>query len=289
MRSQFGYHIILSLWHHNPTLESGREELKAYLSDQKLADLVYQKAREAVVAVAGQEDIRGALKNLDFTVEIRETGLRQRDEAMAFSDLSYDMMDEIFSIREIGLVGNPVDHAQGVAVPRLLEVELPRPGTFQEFRQQAEADYMEAKVKELMAAEAEKLSAEGIRQANLTAAAKAQGFSVSTSQEFTVNGTPDQVIGYDSSFNRAAFALETGAVSTPQTVQDNVVVFQVKSRSPFDEAAFERQQTTLRAQLLENRQDTYFQEYVSRAREELFRSRKITINQRALDQASLVF
>jgi parvulin-like peptidyl-prolyl isomerase len=120
-------------------------------------------------------------------------------------------------------------------------------------------------------------------------AAKAQGLSVKTSQEFTMNGMPDPEIGSNSSFNQAAFALETGAVSAPQPVFDNVAVFQVKSRTPFDEAAFKKQEPLLRMQLLENRQDMYFREYVNRAREEMTKSGKITLNQRALDQASLYY
>jgi len=289
VRSQYGYHIILSLAHENPTLESSREQLTAMARDRKLMETVRQKAAEAGDAALKQADPVEAVKNLDFSAEVRETGLRQRDEAMTDLGASPEMIDEIFSLREVGAIGTPVEHALGFAVPKLLQVELPRPGTFDEFRQQAVADYADAKAKELMDAEAQKLSTEGIKQANLTVAAKAQGLSVKTSQEFTVNGIPDPEIGSNSSFNQAAFALETGAVSTPQPLLDDVVVFQVRSRTPFDEAAFEKQQPALRTQMLEERQDTYFQEYVNRAREEMIRTGKITINRNALDQAALYY
>ena len=289
VRSQFGYHIIKSLWYNNPTLESSREQLEAMARDRKLADLVRQKAEEAAAAAANQADINEAVKNLDFTVEVREIGLQQRDEAPLDLGISPDMVDDIFSLREIGAFGNPVEHALGFAVPKLTQVELPRPGTLDEFKQQAEADYTDAKAKELMDAEAQKLSTEGIKLSNLTVAAKAQGLSVKESQEFTINGIPDPEIGANSSFNQAAFALETGAVSAPLPVLDNIVVFQVKSRTPFDEAAYERQQPALRTQLLEERQDRYFEEYVNRVRDEMYRSGKITANRRALDQASLYY
>ena len=292
VRSQYGYHIILSLGYQNPTLESSREELDAMARDRKLAEMVRRKAEEARDAAVKQTDganLNEVVKNLDFTVEVRETGLQQRDEISSDTGISPEMIDDIFSLREVGAFGNPVEHTLGYAVPRLKQVELPKPGTFDEFRQQAETDYADAKAKELMDAEAQKLSSEGITQANLTAAAKAQGLSVTTSQEFTINGIPDTEIGSNSSFNQAAFALETGAVSAPQTILDNIVVFQVKSRTPFDEAAFEKQMPVLRTQLFENRQDEYFQEYVNRTREEMTRSGKITINRSALDQASLYY
>ena len=292
VRSQYGYHIILSLGHENPTLESSREQLTSIASDRKLMETVRQKAEEAGLIALRQtdsNDLSEDVKKLGFDVEVRETGLRQRDETMTDPGISPEMMDEIFSLREVGAVGNPVAHTMGFAVPKLLQVELPRPGTLDEFRKNAEADYAEAKAKEFMDAEAQKLSTEGIKLANLTVAAKAQGFSVKTSEEFTINGTPDPEIGSNASFNQAAFALETGAVSEPQPLLDNVVVFQVKSRTPFDEAAFEKQQPALRMQLLESRQDEYFQEYVKRAREEMTKTGKIKINRNALDQAALYY
>ena len=289
VRSQYGYHIIKSIWHSNPTLESSRKELDDAARNRKLAELVRQKAEEAITAVEKQADTAEAVKKLDFTVEIRETGLRQRDDVPMDQGISPEMMDDIFSLREVGAFGKPVEHMLGFAVPRLTQVELPRPGTLDEFKQQAEADYTDSKAKELLDAEAQKLSVEGIKLSNLTMAAKAQGLSVKTSQEFTINGIPDPEIGANSSFNQAAFALEIGAVSAPQSLIEDVVVFQLKSRTPFDEAAFEKQKPALRTQLLENRQDIYFQEYVNRAREEMTRSGKITISQRALDQASLYY
>jgi len=292
VRSQYGYHIILSLGYQNPTLESSREELDAMARDRKLAEMVRRKAEEARDAAARQTagaNLNDAVKNLDFTVEVRETGLQQRDDIPSDSGVSPEMIDDIFSLREVGAFGNPVEHTLGYAVPRLKQVELPKPGTLEEFRQQAETDYADAKAQELMEAEAQKLSSDGIMQANLTIAAKAQGLSVNTSQEFTINGIPDPEIGSNSSFNQAAFALETGAVSAPQAILENIAVFQVKSRTPFDEADFEKQKTALRAQLLENRQDEYFQEYVNRARDGMTSSGKITINRSALDQASLYY
>jgi len=289
VRSQYGYHIIKSLRHESPTLESSREQLSDIVRGNKLMEMVRQKAEEARAAAVKQTDLREAIKNLDFTVEVHETGLQQRDDPPADSGMSPDMIDDIFSLREIGAIGKPVEHMLGFAVPRLAQVELPRPGTLDEFRRQVETDYADAKAKELMDAEAQKLSTEGINLANLTAAAKAQGFSVKTSQEFTRTGTPDPEIGSNTSFNQAAFALETGAVGAPQTLLDNVVVFQVKSRSPFDEAAFEKQKNAFRTQVLENRQDRYFQEYVNRSRDEMSNSGKITISRTALDQATLYF
>jgi len=254
-----------------------------------LRSIVLQKAEEAKAAALEHASLEDAIKSLDFSVEIHQTGLWQRDESAIDPDLSPEILEDIFSLREVGAIGNPIEHAQGFAVPKLAKVELPGPGSFAEFRQKAEDDYVDVKAKELMNDAAQKLSAEGGSLANLTMAAKAQGLSVQTSEEFSRNGTIDSEIGSNAVISQTAFDLETGAVSAPQSIKDDTIVFQVKSRSPFDEAAFEKQKFALGAQLLQNRQDMYFREYMGRAREEMTKSGKISTNRRALDQAALLY
>ena len=286
VRTDYGYHIIKVLQHENPTLESSREQLQTMVLQRKLYELTQQKAEEVAKAIEAQSDIRKAVENLSFTTQVQNTELMERDADSTNADLSPELRDNIFSLKEIGSVGKPVEHPIGFAVARLAEVQLPRPGTFDEFKSQAEQNYIDAKARELMEAEAQKLSTEGIKGKDLAAAAKTLGLRVKNSQEFTQTGTPDPEIGTNTAFNRAAFALGTGEVSTPQLVLDNLIVFQVMSRSQFDEEAFKKQENALRLQLLQNLQDTYFQEYVRRTRDELANSNKIKIYEQAMEQAT---
>ena len=286
VRTDYGYHIIKVLQHETPTFESSRDQLQAMVLQRKLYELTQQKAEEVAKAIEAKNDLREAVGSLNFTTQVQDTGLMERDTDSANADLSPELRDNIFSLKEIGSIGKPVAHPIGFAVARLTEVQLPKPGTFDEFKSQAEQDYIDARAKELMDAEAQKLSAEGIKGKDLAAAAKAMGLRIKNSQEFTLTGTPDPEIGTNTAFNRTAFAMETGAVSTPQLVLDNSVVFQVMSRSQFDEEAFKNQEAALRLQMLQNLQDTYFQEYVRRARDEMANSKKIKIYEQALEQAT---
>ena len=136
---------------------------------------------------------------------------------------------------------------------------------------------------ELMQASAKKLSEEANKQANLEKAAKGMSLAIKTSQPFNISGTPSPEIGANPSFTQAAFDLAPGQVSAPLPLLDNQVVMQMKSRSPFDEAAFQKQKTDLREKLLESNRDPYFQDYVRRVTEELEKAGKIRINPKALE------
>jgi hypothetical protein len=59
---------------------------------------------------------------------------------------------------------------------------------------------------------------------------------------------------------------------------------QVKSRSSFDDAAFQKQKAALKDKLLEANQDPYFQEYIRKATEELEKAGKVRVNPKALEE-----
>ena len=171
----------------------------------------------------------------------------------------------------------------GFAVPKLIEVQMAKPGDFAQFRGQVEQEYIDSKAKELLQAEAKKLSDAARGQGSLEKAAKQMGWSVKTSQPFNISGTPDPEIGANPSFNNVAFELQPGGVSDPLPLLDNQAVLQVKSRSPFDESAFQKQKAQLRTKLLQASQDMYFQDYVRKVTEELEKAGKIRINAKALE------
>jgi peptidyl-prolyl cis-trans isomerase D len=287
VHTNFGYHIIKVLKREKPTLESSRISLMAAIIQRKAKALAKQKAEEAVSIAKQTKDLNAAAQKLGIVPEIKETGFFQKEDNPRDFEISQVLRDEIFELKDTNPIGKPVEHPMGFAVPKLAGVQMPRPGTFAEFQTQVEKDYIDAKAKELAQAEAAKLSSEAMKLASLEKAAKAAGLSVKKSQEFTITGTPAPEIGANTPFNKAAFDLQPGAVSTPQSILDNVAVFQVQSRSPFDEAAFQKQKPDLRKQLLESKQNPYFQEYLRRIKEELEKAGKIRINAKVLESATL--
>jgi peptidyl-prolyl cis-trans isomerase D len=286
VRTEYGYHIIKVLKHELPTLESSKGRLTAVILQRKAQSLAKQKAEETATIANQLKDLSAAAKKAGIAGEIKETGFFQKEDNPSDLGISQALRDEIFELKELNPIGKAIEAPMGFAIPKLAGVQLPRPGTLAEFQAQVEKDFIDSKAKELAQAEASKVSAEAIKLSSLEKAAKAAGVIVRKSQEFTISGTPDPEIGANTPFNKAAFDLQLGAISAPQSILDNFAVFQVKSRSPFDEAAFQKQKSELRKQLLESLQTPYFQEYLRKTREELEKAGKITINTKVLDKAA---
>jgi peptidyl-prolyl cis-trans isomerase D len=283
VRSQYGYHIIKVMRRETPTLELSRRLLEADIRIKKAQEIARKKAEEAALLAEKNKDLNLAAKDLGVAVEIKETPLFQKDDASVERDAPQALRDEVFRMKDINSIGKVVEHTVGFAVPKLIEVQMAKPGDFAQFRGQVEQEYIDSKAKELLQAEAKKLSDAARGQGSLEKAAKQMGWSVKTSQSFNISGTPDPEIGANPAFNNVAFELQPGDVSDPLPLLDNQAVLQVKSRSPFDEPAFQKEKAQLRTKLLQASQDMYFQDYVRKVTEELEKAGKIRINSKALE------
>ncbi len=286
VRSQYGYHIIQVMKHETPVFEANRPQLMMAVQSRKAQDLAKEKAAAAGQLLQKNKDLNLAAKNLGVAAEVKETPLFTRDDSSFDLFGSQALRDEVFVLKEINAIGKPVEHPLGLAIPKLIEVQMPKPGDFAQFRSQIEKDYIDAKATELMQAAAKKLSDTARTQGSLEKAAKEMGLSTKASKPFNISGTPDAEIGANTPFNRVAFDLPQGGVSSPVPLSENAAVLQVKSRSPFDETAFQQGKAELKAKLLKSGQEIYFQDYVRRMYEELEKAGKIRINPKSLDEVA---
>jgi len=179
-----------------------------------------------------------------------------------------------------------VDHPSGQAIPKLLEIQLPKPPDFTTSRPRVEQDYVDVKTRELIQAEAKKISDETVKSGDLEKTAQRRKLTVKTTPAFKRGGVADPELGNVPQFNDAAFTLAIGAVSHPISLEggNHVAVLQVKSRSDFNEAEFQKQKGDLRNKILSSWKDAYFQQYIRQITESLEKSGKIRINSRAVEQ-----
>ncbi len=287
VRTRYGYHIIKTLRHETPTLEENREALRADLQIKKAREWAKNKAEQAAELTKSRKDLNLVAKDLGVSAEVRETGLFTMEDSPYALDISKELMDEVFALKELQSIGKPVSHPRGYALPKLMEVQLPKAGDFSQSRPQIEKDYIDFKAGERVQSEAEKIADQAAELGSLAKAANANGLKIKTSQEFNITGTPDPEIGTNSSFNKAAFELQPGEVSPPQPLGVNWAVFQVRSRTPFDEKAFQEEKEQLRIQMLQSMREPYFQEFIRQVTEQLEKAGKIRINPKALEEASL--
>jgi len=280
----YGFHIIKVFRHDRPTLESNRSNLFTTIQIRKAKEAARQKAEEAAKLAANQEDFNAIISQLDIQAEVKETDLFNKDENPYAIGISQALRDDIFEIKEIGSLGKVVEHTLGFAFAKLEEVQMARPGQFEEFREQAKNDFVMSKSQELMEAEAERLSDEAVEKESLANAAKNLGYSIKTSPDFKVDESPGAGISDQNAFNTVAFQLEPNSVSEPIPMLDTTAVLMVKSRSSFDETAFEKERDELHNQMYASLQNAYLNDYISSFMEELEESGKIRINPQVLEQ-----
>ena len=285
VKTQFGYHIIKVLRHDIPNFESSRKSLERAVQMDRASELLKKKAAEAGQLAAKQKDLQEVGKEIKIPFEVRETGFLSKDSDPFPNNVSQPLLDEIFRLKNLGDVGNAVEHPSGQAIPKLMETKLPKPPEFTEARDRVEKDYIEIKTAELIQAEARRLVEEARKLGGLDKASAQAGLKVKASSKFKRNDSPDPEIGSMPAFNSAAFEGEIGSISEPITLDggNRITVLQVKSRTGFDEAEYQKQKSQVRERLWTAWKDIYFQEYIRKVTEVLEKAGKIRINQRAID------
>jgi len=288
VRTQFGYHIIKVLSREVPTLEANRKSIEASIQQQRASEVAKAKAAEAARLTETNKDLNAVAKSLGVPAQVRETGLMAKNSDPLANGISQQMLDEVFQLKEINSIGKPVEHPMGQAIPQLMETRLPKPPDFAEARAAVEKDLIDARAGELMQAEAKKLSGEAIQAASLEAAAKKDRLTVQTSKPFKKTGASEPELASSQAATADAFSLPVGGISAPIPIEggNREIVLQVKSRTPFDEEAFNKQKAELRTRLLSVLREAYFQDYIRQVTDGLEKSGKIRINTRAVDQVT---
>ena len=281
----YGFQIIKVLRHDRPTLESNRLNLMTTIQLRKAKEEAKKIAEKAAELAAKPEDLEAVAKELDVKTEIKETGLFKNDDNPYSLGISQALLNDVFQIKEIGSIGHVVEHPQGYAFAKLEEVQMARPGQFQESREQVRKDYIDAKAEELMQEAAKTLAEDAARLKSLAKAAGESGYNLETSQNFKRDESPGPDITDMNAFNAEAFDIEPGDIGKPISMSDTTAVLQVKARSPFDEAAFQKDRDSLYERMLSSLQQSYMEDYLRSFREKLEEEGKILINPDVFDMA----
>jgi peptidyl-prolyl cis-trans isomerase D len=288
VRSAYGYHIIKVLANDIPNKETSRPSLTRDIQVEKASEIVKKRVAEAQKMGETQKDLATIAKAANIPTEIKETGFLNQSSDAFTNGVSQEFLDELFRLKEINSVGKAVEVPSGYALPKLLQINLPRPAEFKEVQETVRKDYIEAKASELLEAQAKKLSDEAKKLGDLTKAAEKDGVPVKASSSFKRDGTPAKEIGSAPDFTAAAFKLPVGGISDPITIAGGkqIAVLQVKSLTPFNEAEYAKQKPQLREQALAMAREVYLEEYISRVTDSLQKAGKIRVNKQALDLVS---
>jgi peptidyl-prolyl cis-trans isomerase D len=292
VRTEFGFHIIKVRAHEVPSLEENRTAVLRSVQLNKASDLMKRKSAEAarLVESGKEKDLSAIARSLGVAADIKETGFLSKDSDAYAAGVSPGFVEELFKLKEVNAVGKPADHPLGAAIPKLVEIRLPKPPDFSESRAAVAKDYVNHKAAELMTAEAKAIAEEAGKSGDLEKAAQSRRLTVKTTANFKKDAAADPELSVAPAFNAAAFSVPVNGVSGAISLDSGAraAVLQVKSRTPFDEAEFNKQKADISDSMLAAWKEAYFQDYIRRVTEDLEKNGKIRINENALNQLPAV-
>ena len=107
-----------------------------------------------------------------------------------------------------------------------------------------------------------------LKSGNFEAAAKAAGLEVKTTEQIT-RGSPIADVGMSHAVDAVAFTLSAGAVSDPISTDNGAVIVKVLERKDITDAEMKTGRDELRDQLVSERRNRFFSEYMAKAREKM--------------------
>jgi len=278
VKTQFGYHIIKIVEKqpaHTQTFEEVKNligptllQRKAEQKAQELADKAFTLARNN----KSFEQIASELK-----IGIQETPLFQQGGSIPLIGNSPEFSSKVFGLKEKE-AGSPTRIPNGFALPQLVEIKAPYVPGLDEVRAKVEDALKASKAAELAKAKAQEFSGKAKTAGGLEKLAKSYSVEAKTSEEFTRNGSL-QDLGSSSPFDAFAFSAEVGSISQPIQVGQRHVIAQLKEKKAVNPEEFAKAKDNLRQSLLTPKKDRMFQTYLDSVRETMTKAGSIKIDE----------
>jgi hypothetical protein len=118
---------------------------------------------------------------------------------------------------------------------------------------------------------------------DLATVAKAVGAEIKTS-DLLIRGSSLPEFGSIGELDKEMFALPIGKPGTPLTVAGKTLAFAVKERQEIKPDEMKKSLDMIRAELLPQRREQYFNAYIQDARKRMEASKRIKINESVVSQ-----
>jgi peptidyl-prolyl cis-trans isomerase D len=282
IRTQYGFHIIKVLGK-----ETAHTKPFDEVKDQLRTPLLLQKVDQQAAAIADKmsSEIRQSNRvTLDdlaqkYHLAVADTHPVAANEPVLELGNSQAVKDEIVRLR-IGELSLPLRTDRGYVVLSLKQVLPAHPANLDEVRDKIVADLKQQKADQLAHSRVEDLSKHVRAGEKFDTAAKALGLDPQLSDLFSRSGS---VPGLGSGkLLASAFALNPGAVGTPQQIGSNWVLYQVVDKVEPNPADFEKQKKTLTDTLLQSKRGLAFDAFRTSLEERLKQEGKLKINSEKL-------
>ena len=179
-------------------------------------------------------------------------------------------------------VGERTGVKGGFAIPMFVEKKEPRIPEFEEIKDRLSQTLKQERAKEQLEQKAKEVLSAVKTVADIKAAGEKAGFEVGTEEDWKVGSVIGNA-GTSPALDEAAYALKTGEITkTPLKVGDNWVILGATNRVDADLAAFASKRPQMTQQLLAERQNQIWEDYVTKVEEEMKRAGKIKIYKEVL-------
>jgi len=278
VKTQFGYHIIKVVEKqpaHTQTFEEVESLIRPSLLQRKAEQKAQELADKAFTLARNKKSFEQIA--LELKIGIRETPLFQQGGSIPVIGNSQEFSSKVFGLK-VNDVGAPTRVPNGFALPQLLEIKAPYVPGLEEVRAKVEDALKASKAAELAKAKAQEFANRAKVAGGLEKLAKSYSVEVKTTEEFTRNGTL-QDLGSSSPFDAFAFSSEVGNVSQPIEVGQRHVVAQLKEKKSVNPEEYAQTKDSLRQSLLTPKKDRMFQAYLDSVRETMTKAGSIKIDE----------
>jgi len=168
---------------------------------------------------------------------------------------------------------------QDYAVVQLLETKPSEIPPYEKVEAKATQKARQQKLEQLSKDKAQKFLESIGAATDLKAVAEKAKLILKTSDPFTKGGYISD-IGSSPEISGKAFGMKVGEIAGPLKGEQGYVVFQLKEKKEFDPAEFAKQKEQIRRQLLDEKENNFFQAYRGMLRDKY--KEEIWINQDAI-------
>ncbi len=273
IKTTYGLHILKvgeRQEAHLEVFEQVRERLRPILEGRKLSGAMDGLARrvERAMRTEPQSFEETAAR---FELELKVTKSFRKGQAVTDLGTEPSVHDTAFRLRT-GEVSRALSVPKGrilLQVAGIVEASLPE---IEQVRTRVEQDYRAGESGAVARAKAQEF-AQSVKNDGLRRTARRMGLRWERTRPFTRNDFLEG-IGSASSF-RNAFTLEVGESGGPVAVAGSTVVYEVFSRQPAPEQAYEEQKEFLRENLLNQKRGLAFELYRQNLFQQLERTGKL--------------
>ena len=264
---------------HLQTFDEVKNSIEVEIMKQRVADA------QAKLATNLESQLKASPQQFEDIV--RKAGLEPKQSPLfkynqPIPDLGKtDAFENLAFQLRLNEVGTPISVPRGAAIIQLIQVVPEHIPALDEVRAQVEEDYRHEQSIQLAQNKAKKL-AELAKTQDFDKAAKSLGLTSKESNDFSANGYVEGV-GSGSQLSDA-FTLKPGQVSGVIAAGTNLVLFNVVSHTPANEADFAAQRDQISEELLDQKRDLQFEIYRSNLKDQFIHSGKLKMKAAGMKQ-----